>query len=163
GAAQTIDQVRLYGGHVKWFVDMPVPEVSEDLLRHARAVAGRAVATALARPAGPVHLNFPFREPLLPSTHPDEVVSRLDPFGSRARAGGDPATSRTWWLLARRVPQTPTSSRRSPPTSSPCRAGSSSVGRRTIRPWPRRSPGSPPRSGTPSSPIPSRRSAAAGT
>ena len=85
GAAQTIDQVRLYGGHVKWFVDMPVPEVSEDLLRHARAVAGRAVATALARPAGPVHLNFPFREPLLPSTDPGEAVSVLDPISSEGR------------------------------------------------------------------------------
>ena len=50
GAAQTIDQVRLYGGHVKWFVDMPVPEVTDDLLRHARAVAGRAVAIAVAKP-----------------------------------------------------------------------------------------------------------------
>ncbi len=85
GAAQTIDQVRLYGGHVKWFVDMPVPEVTEDLLRHARAVAGRAAATALADPAGPVHLNFPFREPLLPATDPGEAVSVLDSIAIEGR------------------------------------------------------------------------------
>jgi 2-succinyl-5-enolpyruvyl-6-hydroxy-3-cyclohexene-1-carboxylate synthase len=85
GAAQTIDQVRLYGGHVKWFVDMPVPEATEDLFRHARAVAGRAAATALARPAGPVHLNFPFREPLLPSPVSVEVVSVLEPIAREGR------------------------------------------------------------------------------
>ncbi len=67
GAAQTIDQIRLYGSHVKWFLDMPVPVASDDLLRHARAVARRAVATAVAGPAGPVHVNFPFREPLVPA------------------------------------------------------------------------------------------------
>ncbi|MBO8141323.1 MAG: 2-succinyl-5-enolpyruvyl-6-hydroxy-3-cyclohexene-1-carboxylic-acid synthase [Firmicutes bacterium] len=66
GAPQTIDQVRLFGGHVKWFVDMPVPEADTFLLRHARTVACRAVAAARSAPAGPVHINFPFREPLVP-------------------------------------------------------------------------------------------------
>jgi 2-succinyl-5-enolpyruvyl-6-hydroxy-3-cyclohexene-1-carboxylate synthase len=67
GAAQTIDQIGLYGSHVKWFADMPLPERDGALITHARAAAGRAVQTALADPRGPVHLNFPFREPLLPS------------------------------------------------------------------------------------------------
>jgi 2-succinyl-5-enolpyruvyl-6-hydroxy-3-cyclohexene-1-carboxylate synthase len=64
GAAQTIDQVRLYGEHVKWFFDLPEPEVE-----HAQLVASfasRAVAEAQADPPGPVHLNWPFREPLIP-------------------------------------------------------------------------------------------------
>ena len=67
GAAQTIDQVRLYGTQVKWFAEAPVLDATEDLLAHARSLAGRAVATALAAPRGPVHLNFPFREPLIPA------------------------------------------------------------------------------------------------
>ena len=66
GAAQTIDQIHLFGSHVKWFVDMPVPDGDVALARHARATAARAVQTARSDPAGPIHLNFPFREPLLP-------------------------------------------------------------------------------------------------
>lgn len=71
GANQTIDQVRLYGTHVKWSVDMPLPEASETMLRYARMAAARAVATAKAAPAGPVHLNFPLREPLVPRPGPE--------------------------------------------------------------------------------------------
>jgi 2-succinyl-5-enolpyruvyl-6-hydroxy-3-cyclohexene-1-carboxylate synthase len=67
GAAQTIDQIQLFGSHVKWFVDMPVPGPGDTLVRHARATAVRAVQTARADPAGPIHLNLPFREPLLPA------------------------------------------------------------------------------------------------
>jgi len=67
GAAQTIDQIHLFGSHVKWFVDMPVPDGDIALARHARATAARAVQTARSHPVGPIHLNFPFREPLLPA------------------------------------------------------------------------------------------------
>src|SRR5206468_2209066 len=65
GAAQTIAQVRLYGEHAKWFFDLPEPELRPNLeqLRLVRTQAARAVGTALAEPAGPVHLNWPLREP----------------------------------------------------------------------------------------------------
>ena len=66
GAPQTIDQIHLYGKHVKWFVEMALPEQSEEMIRYARTVCARAVATAIQAPAGPVHLNFPLREPLIP-------------------------------------------------------------------------------------------------
>ena len=68
GAPQTIDQLRLYGGHVKWFVEVPVVGCTTDELAHVRSLAGRAAATALASPSGPVHLNFAVREPLIPSS-----------------------------------------------------------------------------------------------
>lgn len=67
GAPQTIDQSRLYGPHAKWFLEMPLPEATEGAARHAQIVAARAAVTANEAPAGPVHLNFPFREPLIPS------------------------------------------------------------------------------------------------
>lgn len=67
GAPQAINQIHLYGNHVKWFVEMAIPEKSEEMHRYARSVCARAAATALASPAGPVHLNFPFREPLVPN------------------------------------------------------------------------------------------------
>jgi 2-succinyl-5-enolpyruvyl-6-hydroxy-3-cyclohexene-1-carboxylate synthase len=66
GAPQTIDQIRLYGEHVKWFVDLPEPELSQEHLRLVRTTAARAAGTARAEPAGPVHVNWPFREPLVP-------------------------------------------------------------------------------------------------
>lgn len=66
GALQTIDQVRLYGSRVKWSLDLPLPSAEAGALRHLRATVDRAVERARRVPCGPVHLNFPFREPLLP-------------------------------------------------------------------------------------------------
>jgi 2-succinyl-5-enolpyruvyl-6-hydroxy-3-cyclohexene-1-carboxylate synthase len=76
GAPQAIDQIHLYGHHVKWFAEMAVPENSSEMLHYVRSVCGRAAATALQAPSGPVHLNFPFREPLIPRID-DENVFQL--------------------------------------------------------------------------------------
>ena len=64
-AAQTIDQVRLFGSHVRWSVDAPAPSAGVDLDGYFRTIAHRAVAAALDGPRGPVHVNLPMREPLL--------------------------------------------------------------------------------------------------
>jgi 2-succinyl-5-enolpyruvyl-6-hydroxy-3-cyclohexene-1-carboxylate synthase len=68
GANQTIDQVDLYGTSAKWFQDAPLAAISDQA--HARAMAARAWAEALAAPVGPVHINFPFDEPLVPGEAP---------------------------------------------------------------------------------------------
>lgn len=73
GAPQAIDQINLYGKHVKWFVEMALPENTQAMIRYVRSVCGRAVATALRAPAGPVHLNFPFREPLIPRIDKEDL------------------------------------------------------------------------------------------
>ncbi|MDR7077693.1 2-succinyl-5-enolpyruvyl-6-hydroxy-3-cyclohexene-1-carboxylate synthase [Neobacillus niacini] len=76
GAPQAIDQIHLYGQHVKWFADMALPENNKEMIRYARTVCARAAAIAMQAPAGPVHLNFPFREPLIPKL--DEITFQLE-------------------------------------------------------------------------------------
>jgi 2-succinyl-5-enolpyruvyl-6-hydroxy-3-cyclohexene-1-carboxylate synthase len=66
GAAQTIDQRFLYGRAAKWYAELPLMDGQPATMAHLRSVAGRAVAMAAAGPAGPVHVNVPLREPLLP-------------------------------------------------------------------------------------------------
>src|SRR5699024_279317 len=66
GAPQAIDQIKLYSDYVKWFHEMALPEADENMLAYARGKASRAVNTANEGNPGPVHLNFPFREPLIP-------------------------------------------------------------------------------------------------
>ena len=81
GAGQTIDQVKLYCDAVKWFVEVGVHEATEEQLRWMRTLACRACATALDGRPGPVHLNFPLREPLvLDGPLPVEQTARGDGF-----------------------------------------------------------------------------------
>jgi 2-succinyl-5-enolpyruvyl-6-hydroxy-3-cyclohexene-1-carboxylate synthase len=65
GAGQTIDQVKLYGDAVKWFVELGTHEATPERLRWIRALACRAYWTALEGRPGPVHVNVPLREPLV--------------------------------------------------------------------------------------------------
>lgn len=67
GANQTVHQQGLYGRHVRLAVDMPVPDSDMATVRYFALMAKRAFSAALSAPRGPVHLNFPFREPLAPN------------------------------------------------------------------------------------------------
>jgi 2-succinyl-5-enolpyruvyl-6-hydroxy-3-cyclohexene-1-carboxylate synthase len=83
GAPQTLDQQRLFGGHVRFFADLGLPDPAA--LPHMRALAARAL-----QHDGPSHLNAPFREPLAPIPAPlPEVRDAPAPRLLRARAVPD--------------------------------------------------------------------------
>lgn len=66
GANQTIDQVNLYGNYVRFHSQLPCPDeqvVPESIL----TLVDQAVYRTMRSPAGPVHINCMFREPLAPS------------------------------------------------------------------------------------------------
>ncbi|HEY8311789.1 MAG TPA: 2-succinyl-5-enolpyruvyl-6-hydroxy-3-cyclohexene-1-carboxylic-acid synthase, partial [Gemmatimonadaceae bacterium] len=108
GAAQTIDQNRLYGNYPKWFAEVAFADSAPEMLRYVRTLACRAIAGAAATPPGPVHLNFPFREPLTPvpvDALPDN--SDADTLAWQGRANGAP-----WVAVHDRPPVCTTSTTR---------------------------------------------------
>jgi 2-succinyl-5-enolpyruvyl-6-hydroxy-3-cyclohexene-1-carboxylate synthase len=94
GAGQTIDQVKLFGGAVRWFHEGGVPDDHAGAGAEWRSMAARAVAASLGPPAGPVHLNLPFREPLIPTGAPlVDAPGRSEGRPWTARAPGTRAPS----------------------------------------------------------------------
>ena len=63
GAPQTIDQTKLYGGAVRWFHDPGVADIAASGSWHS--LARQSYASTVGVNSGPVHLNLPFREPLV--------------------------------------------------------------------------------------------------
>jgi 2-succinyl-5-enolpyruvyl-6-hydroxy-3-cyclohexene-1-carboxylate synthase len=72
GAPQTIDQTRLFGTAPRWFHDPGVPDAAA--AGAWRSLAQRCWAATLGVDPGPVHLNLPFREPLVGT--PDDLPGR---------------------------------------------------------------------------------------
>ncbi len=92
GAGQVIDQVKLYGSAAKWFFEVGNHEATPERIRWMRSLACRAVWTAEDGRPGVVHLNLPFRDPL--------VV----PDGVDVAAGGRP-DGRPWLRRAAHRPE----------------------------------------------------------
>lgn len=67
GANQTIDQTRLFGAFVREQHDPGLPREDAAALKAMRALGLRAGSISAAPDPGPVHLNLPFEEPLLPA------------------------------------------------------------------------------------------------
>lgn len=86
GAPQTFDQLKVFSDHVKKFWQMPQPSQDGRVVSYARQIAREAVIAAAPDTwsAGPVHINFPFDEPL----KPDLTIGDLFVCGRGARAYG---------------------------------------------------------------------------
>ncbi len=67
GANQTITQPGIFGSYARWAHDLVCPTTETSLTVLLKTV-DEMVAVALTSPAGPVHMNCMFREPLAPST-----------------------------------------------------------------------------------------------
>jgi 2-succinyl-5-enolpyruvyl-6-hydroxy-3-cyclohexene-1-carboxylate synthase len=92
GASQTIDQVKMYGSAVRWYAEAEVPQPRSGAVAYWRSLACQAWAQAAGDAgtfAGPVHVNLPFRDPLVPDGDP-AWVEPLD-----GRPGGAPWTAAT--------------------------------------------------------------------
>lgn len=85
GAPQTVDQTHLFGGSVRHFVDPGVADGSQAATW--RSIAARAWAEATAEWPGPVHLNLPFREPLVGAPAALPPARGDGPWHSRFRGG----------------------------------------------------------------------------
>ncbi len=85
-SAQTIDQVRMFGSHARWSVDLATPVAGLDLDSYYRTIACRAFATAAQMPAGPVHLNIPMREPLIDVSEERERLARISESESESES-----------------------------------------------------------------------------
>lgn len=103
GANQTVDQVGLFGRHVRAFLELGLPDPDPRAAEALPRTAVRAVQASLAPDPGPVHLNARFRKPLQASGEdPPELralrgrvsagVERGLPTPRPARRTTDPAT-----------------------------------------------------------------------
>ena len=75
GAGQTIDQIQYFGQQVRAFEELPLPDASPAALHHLRQTLVHILDRALQGNPGPVHLNFPFREPLAPLPDAEPLLS----------------------------------------------------------------------------------------
>ncbi len=75
-ANQTIDQVKIFGDYVRWFVDLPCPNrrISPTFVL---TTLDQAIHRCHGATGGPVHINCMFREPLVPESQGEDFTGYL--------------------------------------------------------------------------------------
>ncbi|MCU0675263.1 MAG: 2-succinyl-5-enolpyruvyl-6-hydroxy-3-cyclohexene-1-carboxylic-acid synthase [Myxococcota bacterium] len=89
GASQTIDQSRLFGVHVRAFVDLGAPHDSERAMRAAQRRTQRAVLRATSPEPGPVHVDVGARKPLEEHDDARQIASAPAIFTARVTVNDD--------------------------------------------------------------------------
>ena len=75
-AGQAIDQVKMYGNYLNWQVELAIPSTEIAMLGYLRQTLMYAWDRSQFPTPGPVHLNIPFRDPLVPIS--DIAVEALE-------------------------------------------------------------------------------------
>lgn len=88
GAPQTIEQTRLFDGHVRHAVDLGNPDARVAALRGARRRVEQAVALARGPRPGPVHVNARAAKPLEPTAATSPAGHALARAAAEAAADG---------------------------------------------------------------------------
>jgi len=92
GANQAINQTFLFGTHVRWFFDPGCP-CSEFTTEALLSTIDHAVSKTLQPLSGPVHLNFPFREPFFENTERKQTA-KLRRFRNKKYMSAIPLSAR---------------------------------------------------------------------
>ncbi|MEG4069606.1 2-succinyl-5-enolpyruvyl-6-hydroxy-3-cyclohexene-1-carboxylic-acid synthase [Microcoleus sp. Pol11C2] len=115
-AGQAIDQVKIYGNYPNWQAELAIPSASRGMLDYLRQTIVYAWERSQFPTKGPVHLNIPFRDPLVPvpdiavealetEFNPEDFFAGLEPiFGGESSTppsppllrGGEESTMQQW-------------------------------------------------------------------
>ncbi|MEG5062642.1 2-succinyl-5-enolpyruvyl-6-hydroxy-3-cyclohexene-1-carboxylic-acid synthase [Microcoleus sp. B3-A4] len=115
-AGQAIDQVKIYSNYPNWQAELAIPSASRGMLDYLRQTIVYAWERSQFPTPGPVHLNIPFRDPLVPvpdiavealetEFNPEDFFAGLEPiFGGESSTppsppllrGGEESTLQQW-------------------------------------------------------------------
>ena len=79
GAPQTVDQQKIFGTAVNYYEELAVPQESH-YYTYPRQVARKAYMKAMDTKKGPVHINVPLFEPLVPELDSKHFEAGRSPF-----------------------------------------------------------------------------------
>ncbi len=104
-SGQTIDQQKIFGAYVGFYHELSAPEASEAMLRYLRQTVAHAVERTTRPFFGPVHLNAPFRDPLVPIDDGGATARIAQPIDWERFFGHLQLVSPAMWGTVSRVPQ----------------------------------------------------------
>ncbi|OGV03567.1 MAG: 2-succinyl-5-enolpyruvyl-6-hydroxy-3-cyclohexene-1-carboxylic-acid synthase [Ignavibacteria bacterium RIFOXYB2_FULL_35_12] len=114
GANQTINQNNIYKNHIRWFADAGLPQVNKKRLNDIKNIARRAVVECSIKNVGPVHINFPFKEPFEPNSFTDEItqvelkiIRSISKISLNHDVGENPISKKTLQLISKKIKDNP--------------------------------------------------------